>query len=430
MIKTFSHHLFIPILLLGMISGALFFQCERDKEPFPAPLIENHDKNIANSILYNDMHDRYYWYQHVPKVNPVSYSTPQALMNDLKYDSIDKWSFVITNEEYEQHFVETESVIHGVQLSLTTNNNFVVLYVLKDSPMDSAGVKRGWVLLKVNNTSITPENYNTLLGSNSTSTFTFKNHQDSIVTISSKPNIVEIESVFHYDIIDLGHKKVGYMVLLSFVESTENQLKHAFQNFSGLGGIDELVLDLRYNTGGMVSVAQFLASAMNNNLSNKTFIHYIHNDRNTQKDTTINFENTNYTLGIDRLITITTNSTASASELIISGLEPYMDVILIGDDTHGKPVGMEGFRYGNYVFFPVTFSTINANNEGGYYNGLQADAYVEDDLNHQLGDTLESCLNEALYYINNGTFSFKKSHSGQKHTILKPEIEKALIKDH
>ncbi len=428
MIKSCSHHLFISIFLFSIISGILFLHCERDDEPFPKPLIESHDKNIANSILYNDMHSRYYWYQYVPEVNPISYSSPQSLMSGLKYDSIDKWSFVITTREYEQHFIETKSVIHGIQLSLTTNNNFVVLLVLADSPMESAGVKRGWILMKVNNTDITPENYNTLLGSTATSTFTFKNLQDSIVTIQSKPEVVEEKSVFHTDVIRSGNKNVGYMVLLSFVEPTIQQLNEAFQSFSDSGGIDEFVLDLRYNTGGMATAARYLASSMNSSLENQTFIKYIHNDKHTDEDTIVNFESTNYSLEIDRLITITTNSTSSASELIINGLKPYTDVILIGDDTHGKPVGMEGFIYGNYAFFPVTFSTQNANNYGGYFDGLQADAYVADDLEHQLGDTAERCLNEALYYIRNETFSLKKSYVSQKHTILKPEIEKVLIK--
>ncbi len=428
MIKSFSHHLVKWIFLLGIINGALFIQCERDDEPFPKPLVESHDKNTANSILYDVMHDRYYWYQHVPGLNPLIYPSPQLLMSDLKYDSIDKWSFVITTDEYQQYFIETESVIHGIQLSLTTNNNFVVLLVLDDSPMEAAGVKRGWILMEVNNTAITSENYNTLLSSTVTSTFTFKNLQDSIVTIQSKPEIVEEKSVFYNNVITIDNIKVGYLVLLSFVDPTEQQLNEAFQSFSDSGGIDEFVLDLRYNSGGMVSVARYLASSMNNSLLNKTFIKYVHNDKHTDEDTIVNFESTNYSLGIDRLITITTNSTASASELIINGLEPYMDIILIGDDTHGKPVGMEGFSYGNYAYFPVTFSTKNANNYGGYFDGLQADAYVADDLEHPLGDTAERCLNEALYYIRNGTFSLKKSYTSQKHTILKPEIEKVLIK--
>jgi len=110
-------------------------------------------------------------------------------------------------------------------------------------------------------------------------------------------------------------------------------------------------------------------------------------------------------LNINKLVVIATSGTASASEAVINGLKPFMDVKIVGGDTHGKPVGMYSFEHGNYKFVPICFKLTNSEGYGDYFGGLPADAYRTDDLSKDWGNPNEASLKEALYYIENGFFS-------------------------
>ena len=117
------------------------------------------------------------------------------------------------------------------------------------------------------------------------------------------------------------------------------------------------------------------------------------------------FDHTVTSTGLRRVIFITTEMSASASESLINSLRPFIEVIIIGQATHGKYVGMSGFSYNDYVFYPIMFKGYNAEGYGDFVDGLPADCIVEDNLDFQLGDVNEPCLKEALYYIENNRFS-------------------------
>ena len=102
---------------------------------------------------------------------------------------------------------------------------------------------------------------------------------------------------------------------------------------------------------------------------------------------------------------ITTRSSASASELIINALRPYMPVTVVGDTTYGKPVGQYSFNFCDKVLVPVSFSLKNVNNEGDFFNGIAADCAAPDDITHQLGDPAEASYAEALTVIRTGACS-------------------------
>ncbi|MFC2087897.1 S41 family peptidase, partial [Bacteroidota bacterium] len=116
---------------------------------------------------------------------------------------------------------------------------------------------------------------------------------------------------------------------------------------------------------------------------------------------------------IDKIYIITTSSTASASEVIINSLKPFLDVKLIGSQTHGKPVGMRVFEYmakdpvdnnRTWVVAPITFKGVNALGEGEYFNGFPIDGNAIDDLSKDWGDTTEASLSQAINYIKTGSF--------------------------
>jgi C-terminal processing protease CtpA/Prc len=169
-------------------------------------------------------------------------------------------------------------------------------------------------------------------------------------------------------------------------------------------GANELVLDVRYNGGGLVDVAAHLASLIGGTRTNgQAMLNYVHNDKiGPIRDKTTRFTLLENALNLERLFVIATHGTASASELVPNSLRPFMPVIFIGDTTYGKPVGQYGLRFCDKILWPVAFSIKNANFEGDYFDGIAPDCQAADDATHQLGDPEEASFAEALTYIRTG----------------------------
>jgi C-terminal processing protease CtpA/Prc len=171
-------------------------------------------------------------------------------------------------------------------------------------------------------------------------------------------------------------------------------------------GATELVLDLRYNGGGFVSVAQHLAGLIGGPpLVGQVFVQFTHNDKQTSRNTAYLFEAKPQALAVTRLVVITTRGSASASEAIVNGLRPYMDVKVVGDTTLGKPVGQYGFDFCEKVLFAVSYLVTNARGQADYFNGIPADCAAADDVDRPLADPREASLAEALYVVRNGRCS-------------------------
>jgi hypothetical protein len=171
-------------------------------------------------------------------------------------------------------------------------------------------------------------------------------------------------------------------------------------------GATELVLDLRYNGGGLVSVAQHLGGLIGGPpLEGQVFVQFTHNDKQSSRNTAYRFEAKPQALAVSRLVVIATRGSASASEAIINGLRPFMDVKVVGDATYGKPVGQYGFDFCEKVLYPVAFLVTNARGEADYFAGIPADCAAADDVDHALADPREASLAEALYVVRNGRCS-------------------------
>jgi carboxyl-terminal processing protease len=198
---------------------------------------------------------------------------------------------------------------------------------------------------------------------------------------------------------------VGYVFFRQFVQPSIAALDEAFAALRQAGAT-ELVLDLRYNGGGLLDVAVHLASLIGDvTLRGQVFATLQHNDRNRDLDETYRFETIANPLRLSRLVVITTRSSASASELLISGLRPYLPVTVVGDRTFGKPVGQYAIDLCNRVVLPVAFITLNARGEADYFNGIAADCIAADDAGHELGTVEEASLAEALTVIRTGSCS-------------------------
>jgi carboxyl-terminal processing protease len=217
--------------------------------------------------------------------------------------------------------------------------------------------------------------------------------------------LVTIPTVSLTRVFEIEGRKVGYLFFRNFVKPSSDALNDAFAAMKE-AGVTELVLDLRYNGGGLVDVATHLGSLIGGALTEgQVFAEFRHNDRNTRYDETLRFGHVVSALTLSRVVVIATRSSASASELVINGLRPFMPVVVIGDRTYGKPVGQYGFNFCDKVLAPVAFSLVNADGQGDFFDGISADCAAPDDIEHDLGAADEGSLAEALHYIRTGTCS-------------------------
>jgi C-terminal peptidase prc len=353
------------------------------------------------------MKDVYYWYDKVPDdVNLNNYSSLEDLLETLKYSALDKWSYISSKEDDYNYFEEGQYIGIGIKLKYDDDNNVRISLVYKNSPAYNAKLQRGDIILSINGKSVDEiENQNlwsSIFGEDKEGVevnLTVKKLNGNIENLSLKKDIVNINSVYLTKIFEIDNKKIGYLVFLTFIEPSYDELKQAFKTFKE-EGIDELVLDLRYNTGGRLHIADELASLITVN-EDSLFLKFLYNDKYSEYNFYYKLYTLDESLGLNRVVVLTTSSTCSASESVINGLKPYVDVITIGSTSCGKPVGMNPVKFCDKVMSAITFEVKNALDEGEYFNGILPVCKANDDLNVSLGDLNESMLKEAVYYLVN-----------------------------
>jgi carboxyl-terminal processing protease len=216
---------------------------------------------------------------------------------------------------------------------------------------------------------------------------------------------VVIPTVSNTTVLDVGGRRVGYIFFRNFVEPSFDALAEAFATLRA-GGATEVVLDLRYNGGGLVDVAQYLASMLGGSrTAGQVFAEYFHNDKNRFRNETLRFETQAGAMTLQRLVVIATQASASASELVINSLRPFIPVVIVGDRTYGKPVGQYVMPFCDKILAPVAFQLRNADGDGDFFDGLPVDCPAPDDIEHPIGDAMEASLREALTVISTGACS-------------------------
>lgn len=413
--------------VLASFAGLLLFTaCKKDKDvpsvdtpppPPPPQATTAADKIKDTTLLYSK--DIYLWYKQIPNsFNARSYADPGAIMTALRQFSIepgfsapvDKWSFAIKQQEWDN----VSSGIagdFGLSVFFHAESDLRVKSVEKSSPAGKAGIRRGWRIIKINNNAnINRGNVDfivtTVFNSISTS-FTFQKPDGSSVDVVLNAAAYQEHPIFFDSVYTTASGKLGYLVFNSFLgDTTEiyNEFNRVFNKFSA-EGVKEVAIDLRYNGGGYVSVQEKLANYLVKSSANgNVMMMQQFNDKYTQYNETTNFSKLG-SLNIDRVFFIVSSSSASASELLINNLKPYMSVMLVGPSkTYGKPVGFFPIPVGDWYIFPVSFRTINKNGEGSYFGGLALDHQVADGLDKDWGNVEEATFAKVLKYLNVGSF--------------------------
>jgi len=418
----------VPFLIFLIIIDASFSSCKKSKDNNPAPPTDSTTvANKAKDSALIDARDFYLWYNQIPSsFNAKSYNDPNDIMVALRAYSmepgftsaVDKWSFGVLKTDWNQLSGGIGDVNNinidgdfGFSVFFKTDGDLRVKLVEKTSPAGVAGIKRGWRVTKINgNTNMTIANSDFIVSNvfySATSTFTFLKPDGTSVDISLNASTYSQQTVYLDSIYTIGAKTIGYMVLNSFLGDTA-QINSDFQrvmNIFSTKNVTDIIVDLRYNGGGYVSVQETLADYLAPNSANsKLMMKETFNDKHQSYNTTLNFKKAG-TLNPNHIFFIVSQSTASASELLINNLKPYMDVKIIGPTpTDGKPVGFFPLSAGDWYVFPVSFRSTNSANYGGYFNGFTPDAITADGLDKDWGDVTESCLAKAIKYITTGTF--------------------------
>lgn len=396
----------------------LFCACSKEEV---APLSETED---AQQYLFEAMDTWYLWKDEFSAgINPLDYASPQALLDDLRNSELDRWSNISSRTVYEQFYNNAQFYGFGFGW-LTTNDDIVVSFVYDGSPFWRAGVRRGW---KFRSIAGQPVNANSqigeLLGPNElgyTLDIELEDLEGNLVELNLSKEVVTINTVLHHEVVDLETETVGYLVFKNFLETSYIELDVAFQTFEA-AGINRLILDLRYNTGGRLQVANHLASLIAPAHANgSVFMRMRFNPQQSPNNMNLTIDKRN-ALDVSELIVLTGENTASASEILINGLEPMMKVTQIGTgNTHGKPVGSYTFFRGDYAFTLISFQTTNSRGNGDFFNGLTPDFYSCDDLSSDFGGT-EQMFNAALDYIRTGSIETCTNRSARGRTASSEE---------
>lgn len=345
----------------------------------------------------------YLWYDQVTSnVDYTVFSTPQSMINELKVMPPDLWSFSITKQQYED-FANQKTIGFGFGYE---SENFTIYLVRIDAPAYGK-LFRGDRILEINGMPATPTRISEASQNvNAETTFTLlRESQEIEVSVTSKAYNFKVSLG---KVIQQDNQKIGYLRYDSFTESSVTEFENIFTTFKS-ENIDELVIDLRYNGGGSIATTSALLDNISNVYPGRRQLLLDWNANYQQNNDSYYFEDALFQdgneLNMQRVFFLVTQSSASASEALISALVPYLgasNIITIGEDTHGKPVGMAGRNYDDNYYFLINFIVRNASGDSTSFDGIPATCFAEDDLTHLLGDADERMLKAALSYIYTG----------------------------
>ena len=362
--------------------------------------------------------------------NPSNYTDVQtyidALVAPARAQSKDRFFTYITSIAQENAFFSSgSSAGFGVRLGYdTTNRRLFVLESFEGAPALSAGIDRGTEITAIGTSAGTMQTVASLFASGgaqavsdalgpSTAGLTrvlriVNGTTTSDVTVAKADySLTPVSARYGAKVILDGTKKVGYVNLRTFIDTADPALRSAFANFKSQG-ITEVIIDLRYNGGGLVSIAELFGDLLGGGKAGQVFDYTtFRSEKAAQYNTQKNFVAQTETITPTKIAFIGMNGTASASEMVMNEMRPYLgtNAALIGSNTYGKPVGQIAIDKTacDDRLRIIAFRTENANHQGDYYTGLasvmEKTCAAADDIFHPLGDANESSVKGALDFL-------------------------------
>jgi len=417
--RKYNQWLVLLVALLFLVQGCK----DKGEEVFDVP----RETREINDFIWQNMDTYYFWRDEMPRnIDRRQEADPKAYFDKLVYQPEDIWSFITDDVQSLINRLNGIELTFGHQFRLfklaNTDAVFgVVRYVIPESPADRADMRRGDIFYKVNGVALDTTNYADLLYNKTNYTLTYGQIDGSAIYDTGREvtliaEVVQENPILLDTMYEIEGTKIGYLVYNQFIPAFETILSKVFAGFLN-NGIEELVLDLRYNPGGSTNTAQKLASfiAPQSAVSSQsTFAQFFWNDILTDylmeregpdsPNLVSKFTPSNWNLDLSRIYILVSSNTASASELIINGLDPYMEVIVIGpDNTSGKYTGSltlyDEDEEHTWGIQPIVLKSANANGITDYKNGFAPSYLVEDDYTAPLGSLEEDMLLQAAALI-------------------------------
>ncbi len=428
------------LLLLLLITSCSFISCFEDQDDkftpasisdinnfiwrglnffyvYKGDTAELADDAFASESAYNEFLD--------------SYATPELLFDYLKAPQ-DRFSIIVDD------YIELENALAGITLSNGMEYGLVyypnngtnvfgyVRYVLPNSDASSKGLERGLIFNTVDGQQLNENNFSSLLSADTyrigLATFDGETVEPTGESIELTKEEYQENPIYQTQTFTINGQKIGYLMYNAFTNEYDIDLNNVFGQFKS-DGITDLVLDLRYNGGGSVKTATYLASMITGQNTGQVFYSELWNDdRQAEYAEDGLFVNSIAgggpginSLNLSKVYVLTSARTASASELVINGLNPYIEVIQIGTNTTGKfqasfllydaPAPNFSRSQANpnhrYAMLPLVFKTANAAGYTDYNDGLVPAIEITEDYSNlgSIGDPTEPLLAAAIAEI-------------------------------
>nr|WP_322624611.1 S41 family peptidase [uncultured Flavobacterium sp.] len=450
----------ISIVACSLLAGLFTLQSCDDVDDQVVPV---------NDFIWKGLNQFYLWQEDVPNLSDSkfanqgelnaflgTYSSPTTLFEDLLYrrdaqnNAADRFSVMTSDYRTLENLLVGVAVSNGMEFGLVPRGSSgtyygYVRYVLPDTDAADKGLLRGDLFYAVNGTEITAENYYQLLYTQTTYTLNMADYNGGNITpngrtVSLTKSQYAENPIYLANTYTTGSHKIGYLMYNGFYNPYDNQLNNVFGQFAS-DGVTDLVLDLRYNGGGSVNTATRLGSMITGQFNGQLFakeqwnskMEAYYKDKNPGS-LVINFPESLgsgvaiNSLHLNKVYVLVTGATASASELVINSLKPYIDVTVIGSRTVGKNMASvtlyDSFDFSSkgknnahrYAMQPLVLKTVNKDGLSDYTNGMIPDDIYPENYGNLgvLGDPSERLYQEAIRLI---TQTGRRADSGDTDAV-------------
>jgi carboxyl-terminal processing protease len=382
-------------------------------------------------LVFDSARQFYLFLELLPSsVNPAQFATADELLDAMtataRAQQKDRFfSFLTSVSGEQQFFAAGESVGFGFSLKTTADNTQVfVSQVFDGSAADEAMFVRGDEILAIGTSAQTLIDVPTLLAQPNGLNDALGPSQAGVARAfrvrlqdGSEQVRVPAKRTFSLDPVPLartidrtGLPPVGYVNLRTFISPAENLLRDAFAQFRQ-AGVQDVIVDLRYNGGGLVATAEVLGSLLAQQAAAANSLMHRTQFNANRASIPASFRSEPQALEPVTIAFLTTRASASASELVINSLSPYANIVIVGERSFGKPVGQEAFDLPgcDTRLRLVTFKSVNSLGFGDYFTGLHPDSGftddfcdAADDLSNPQGDPVEEMTAVALSWIGSG----------------------------
>ncbi|MEM7257784.1 MAG: S41 family peptidase, partial [Pseudomonadota bacterium] len=397
--------------------------------------------------LLTHVTDRYLWYRDVPEIDITEpqYADLGVLLDSIRKSPEDRFSGFVDTQLQQQRVEAGVTGSFGLRYTLRHQNpdgsdiDIRIVSVEAQSTVAAAGLQRGDRIIAAQGQSVNSLGYDGFgqifqepgLGVERELTVLHTDGTQRTVTITRTEHGLSPVSKQHIFTDPDSARRVGYVYIDEFIRLTTTQLADFRAQFSA-AGVDDLIVDLRYNGGGLVVASRDLASSIYGQADETTVYTTLQrNDKYTAENYTFfyrQFEDALTTLS--RVFILTSASTCSASEEVINGLAPFMEVITIGATTCGKPYASRAYSLVPDLLdvHVLESRSVNANGDGDFFDGFTPVCIAEDDPVLPFNDAGESLISVALHYAEFGSCPSAPVATGVRRTISSSDGSASLTK--